>query len=69
MMGNSLDIIGNFMYEADAHLKSLNLLRSGRLDLSPIIAKIFTMTAVPEAMQAARLATSLECVVVRNQSN
>jgi alcohol dehydrogenase len=69
MMGNSLEIIGNFMYEAGAHLKLLNLLRSGRLDLSPIIAKIFAMTAVPEAMEAARLATSLECVVVRNQSN
>ncbi len=32
MMGNNLEIIGHFMYEADAHLKLLNLLRIGRLD-------------------------------------
>ncbi|TIX90495.1 zinc-binding dehydrogenase [Rhizobium sp. P44RR-XXIV] len=66
LMGNNLEIIGHLMYEADAHLKLLNLLRIGRLDLSPIKATVFPMTAVPEAMEAARVASSLECIVVRN---
>lgn len=66
MMGNNLEIIGHFMYEADAHLKLLNLLRIGRLDLSPIKAKVYPMSDLPNAMEIARKADSLECVVVRN---
>lgn len=66
MMGNNLEIIGHFMYEADAHLKLLNLLRIGRLDMSPIKATVYPMSSVPEAMEVAGEAGSLECVVVRN---
>jgi alcohol dehydrogenase len=66
LMGNNLEIIGHFMYEADAHLKMLNLLRTKRLDLSPIEPKIYPMAQLPDAMEAAREADSLSCVIVRN---
>jgi alcohol dehydrogenase len=66
MMGNNLEIIGHFMYEADAHLKVLNLLRTGRLDITPIKPRVYPMGDLPEAMEAARTADSLKCVVVRN---
>jgi alcohol dehydrogenase len=66
MMFNNLEIVGHFMYEADAHLKLLNLLRIGRLDMSPVRATVYPMTELPTAMQAARKADSLECVVIRH---
>ncbi|WP_371823944.1 hypothetical protein [Phyllobacterium sp. 628] len=66
VMLNGLEIIGNFMYEVDAHLKLLNLLRTGQLDLNPITPKIFPFDAVPEAMEAAAKASNLECVVIRH---
>lgn len=69
LMRNNLEIIGHFMYEADAHLKVLNLLRTKRLDLSPIEPKIYAMRRLPDAMEAAREADSLACVVVCNQSH
>ncbi len=66
LMGNNIEIIGHFMYGADAHLKVLNLLRTGRLDLTPIKAECFPMPALPQAMEAARQADSLTCIVMRN---
>ena len=66
MMANNLEIIGHFMYEADAHLKLLNLLRVGRLDMSPVKATVYPMTELPAAMQAARKADSLTCIVLRH---
>jgi hypothetical protein len=33
--------------------------------MSPIIPKVFPLAALPEAMEAAATAQSLECVVVR----
>ncbi|WP_202967395.1 zinc-dependent alcohol dehydrogenase [Paenibacillus beijingensis] len=66
MMFNSLEIIGHFMYDADAHLKLLNLLRSGQLDMSPIAARVFPLKDLPEAMEAAAAASNLECVVIRH---
>ena len=64
MMGNSLELIGHFMFEADAHLELLKLLRSGQLDLNPITTKMFALAEVPAAVEAARDATNLECIVV-----
>ncbi|MDR3485622.1 MAG: zinc-binding dehydrogenase [Bradyrhizobium sp.] len=66
LMGNNLEVIGHFMYEADAHLKVLNLLRTGRLDLGPIKPDVYPMADLPVAMEAARLADSLTCVIARN---
>ncbi len=66
VMIQSLEIIGNFMFSADAHLKLLKLLRSGQLDLSPIVATVFPFTELPDAARAAALASNFECVVIRN---
>lgn len=64
MMFNSLEIIGNFMYPQNAYLPLLALLRSGQLDISPIVPKVFSLTDLPQAMEYAAKAQSLECVVV-----
>ena len=64
LMANDLEIIGQFMYPVDANRRLLELLRIGRLDLSPIVPKIFTLADLPEAMDAAAKARSLECVIV-----
>ena len=66
LMANNLEIIGNFMYPTDANRRLLNLMRSGRLDSGPIVPKVFPLAALPEAMEAAASAHSLECVVVRS---
>jgi alcohol dehydrogenase len=65
LMANNLEIIGNFMYPTDAYRRLLELLRAGRLDISPIVPKVFPLAALPEAIEAAASAQSLECVVVR----
>jgi alcohol dehydrogenase len=65
LMANNLEIMGQFMYPIDAYRRLLDLLRTGRLDISPIIPKVFPLAALPEAMEAAATAQSLECVVVR----
>jgi alcohol dehydrogenase len=64
MMFNSLEIIGNFMYPHNAYLLLLPLQRSGQLDIRPITPKVFTLTDLPQAMDYAAKAQSLECVVV-----
>jgi len=64
MMFNSLEIIGNFMYPRDAYLGLLALVRSGRLDLRPIRPRVFSLTALPQAMEYAARAQSMECVIV-----
>lgn len=64
IMINSLEIIGNFMYPHHAYLPLLALLRSGQLDTSAIIPKVFSLIDLPKAMEYAAKARSLECVVV-----
>lgn len=64
MMTNDLEIIGQFMYRGDANIRLLELLRTGCLDLSPIVPKVFTFADLPDAMNAAANAKSLECVIV-----
>jgi alcohol dehydrogenase len=64
VMFNSLEIIGNFMYPHDSYLPVLALLRSGQLDISAIIPKVFWLADLPKAMEYAAKARSLECVVV-----
>jgi hypothetical protein len=65
LMANNLEILGHFMYPADAYLRLLALLRCGRLDLTAIVPKVFPLTALPAAMEAAAAAPSLECAVVK----
>ena len=64
MMANDLEIIGQFMYPADANRRLLELVRMGQLDLSAIVPKIFALADLAHAMDAAAEAKSLECVVV-----
>jgi alcohol dehydrogenase len=65
LMANNLEIIGNLMHPPDAYRRLLELLRTGLLDISPIVPKVFPLAALPEAMEAAATAQSLECVVVQ----
>ncbi len=65
LMANNWEIIGQFMLPADAYRRLLDLVRAGLLDISPIRPRVFPLTALPEAMEAAATAGSLECVVVQ----
>jgi alcohol dehydrogenase len=65
LMLNSWEIIGQFMYPAGAYRRLLDLLRSGLLDISPIRPRVYPLEALPEAMEAAASAGSLECIVMQ----
>jgi alcohol dehydrogenase len=64
MMTNDLEILGQFMYPGDANRRLLELLRTGRLDLGAIVPRVFKLGDLPDAMNAAAHAKSLECVIV-----
>jgi alcohol dehydrogenase len=65
VMLNSWEIIGQFMYPASAYRRLLDLLRCGLLDISAIRPRVFPLTALPEAMEAAASAGNLECIVMQ----
>lgn len=65
LMLNNWEIIGQFMYPASAYVRLLDLLRSGLLNIAPIRPRVFPLSALPQAMEAAATADSLEYVVVR----
>jgi alcohol dehydrogenase len=65
LMLNSWEIIGQFMYPAGAYLRLLDLLRSGLLDISAIRPRAYPLARLPEAMEAAATAGSLEYVVIQ----
>jgi alcohol dehydrogenase len=65
LMANNWEIMGQFMYPADAYRRLLDLVRAGLLDISAIRPRVFPLSALPEAMKAAAAAGSLECVVVQ----
>src|SRR5882724_3623563 len=65
LMANNWEIIGQFMYPADAYRRLLDLVRAALLDITPIRPHVFQLNALPEAMEAAATAGSLECVVVQ----
>jgi len=64
MLGD-LEIIGQFMYPADAGSRLLALVRGGLLDLTRITPRVYPIADLPAALDAAATAASLECVVVR----
>ena len=64
VMLNNLEIIGQFMYPADAFMRLIGLTHAGLLDLRAIRVRAFPLAALPEAMEAAATADALECVVV-----
>ena len=55
LMINSLEIIGNFMYPADAYRNLLALVRAGRFDPAMITRKTYQLEELSAAMVAARL--------------
>jgi alcohol dehydrogenase len=65
VMLNSLEVLGQFMYPARAYGRLLDLLRSGLLNIRPIHPLVYPLVALPDAMETAATAGSLECVVVQ----
>ena len=63
LMANSWEIIGNFMYPVDAYRRLLDLVRAGMLDINVIHPRTFPLSVLPDAIEAAATAGSLECVV------
>jgi alcohol dehydrogenase len=62
---NSWQIIGQFMYPAQAYRRLLDLLRSGLLDIRALRPRAYPLGSLPEAMEAAAAAGNLEYVVVQ----
>jgi alcohol dehydrogenase len=52
-------------YPATADRRLLDLLPDGPLDISPIRPRVYTLAALPEAMEAAATAGNLERVMVQ----
>jgi len=65
VMTNNLEIVGHLMHAPDTYAKLLELVRSGRLDISPIIPKAFALEDLPAAMEAAATVPGHEFVVVK----
>jgi alcohol dehydrogenase len=65
LMLNSIEIIGNFMHKTDAFRNVLALVRAGRLDLHAIMLKVFPLSQLIPAMDAAGAAGSLEQIVMQ----
>ena len=67
VMLNGWEIIGQFMYPRASYRRLLDLIRIGHLDINAIQPRTFVLKDLPEAMEAAATAGSLECVVIKNQ--
>jgi alcohol dehydrogenase len=65
VMLNNWEILGQFMYPASAYRRLVDLVRAGLLDLAAIRPKVFPLTALREAMEAAAGAGNLEVVVAQ----
>jgi alcohol dehydrogenase len=65
MMRNNWEIIGQFMYPADAYRRLIDMLRAGLLEIGAIRPRSFPLAELREAMEAAATAGNLECVVVQ----
>ena len=65
LVTNDLEVIGQFMYPADASARLLDLVGAGLLNIKAIVPRVFALADLPQAMEAAANATSLECIVVR----
>ena len=65
IMLNDWEILGQFMYPASAYGRLAELVRAGLLDLGSLKARAFPLSSLPEAMEAAAQASSLEYVVAR----
>jgi len=64
LMLNNWELIGQFMYPADACLRLLELVRCGLLDIMKIRPYSYPMAALPAAMDAAASAGNFDTIVV-----
>jgi alcohol dehydrogenase len=64
VMINNWEIIGNFMYPADAYPLALRLVRAGLLNLDAVRIRLFPFSELPAAMDAAERMQGLECTVL-----
>ncbi|AKU95555.1 Alcohol dehydrogenase, zinc-binding [Labilithrix luteola] len=64
LMMNGWEILGQFMYPADAYLRLLALVRGGLLDPRAITVRTYPLAELPSAMDAAARASGLECVAL-----
>jgi alcohol dehydrogenase len=65
VMASNIEILGQFMYPADAYRRLLDLVRGGLLDLNKHRAKVYPLADLVEAMDAAAEAGNLECVIAQ----
>lgn len=65
LMLNNWELIGQFMYPANACLRLLELVRCGLLDITTIRPHTYPLAALPEAMDAAAAAGNFDTVVVQ----
>jgi alcohol dehydrogenase len=65
VMRNNWEIIGQFMYPADAYCRLIGMVRAGLLEIGAIRPRSFPLAALREAMEAAGGAGNLECVIVQ----
>ena len=68
LMLNNWEILGQFMYPADAYRRLLDLVRGGLLNLSVLRPLEYALADLPAAMDAAATAGNFECAVVRFQN-
>jgi alcohol dehydrogenase len=64
VMLNNLEIIGHFMYPANAFLKLLALIRARLIDLNAMQIQKFRLDDLPAAMDAAEKVGGLNCTIV-----
>jgi alcohol dehydrogenase len=67
LMFNNWEILGQFMYPADAYRRLLGLVRSALLDLALLRPLEYSLPELPAAMDAAAAAGNFEYVVVKPQ--
>lgn len=68
VMLNGWEIMGCFMYPANAYRRLLDLCRGGLLDPTAIHPRGYALADLPDAMIEARRASSLECIVMNHES-
>lgn len=64
LLTNNWELIGQFMYPADAYQRLFELVRAGLLDLTAITPHVYPLAELPAAMAAAADVGSLACVVM-----
>ncbi len=64
VMVNNWEIIGNFMYPSSAYRRLLDLIRAGALPIEATKVAAFSLSELPEAIEAAARSRGLECTVV-----